>query len=75
METFKSLEEAIRKYPDSYVAMERLGPCKICKKVNDLRAGVCFHCKDQVHGEKIKGGHRLWDSNNPDNSWYVGDQY
>lgn len=71
MEIFNSLEEAKEKYPDGYVAIDSIGECKICKKQEDLRCGVCYGCAFQVDGEVIENGHRLWDSVNPDNIWYV----
>jgi len=72
IETFSSIEEALKKYPDAYIAFRKIGDCMICGKREDLRCGACFQCADQVAGEQIKGGHRLWDSMNPKNTWYVG---
>jgi len=72
MEIFDTLKEALEKYPDSYVSRAQMGNCMICQEYKDLRAGACFHCCGKVDGESIKGGHRLWEKENPDNTWYVG---
>lgn len=57
-----------------YEVFERIGDCMICKKREDLRCGACFTCSDQVSGEPLKSGkgHRLWETKNPDNTWYIG---
>lgn len=55
-----------------YEVFERMGNCMICSKRHDLRMGVCFSCSPKVDGEKIPHGHRLWDMDNPENSWVVG---
>lgn len=73
MEIFNSIEAALEAYPNSYIAFEKMGDCMICGERKDLRCGACFQCSSQIAGEKIKGGHRLWDSKNPDNTWYVGE--
>jgi hypothetical protein len=53
----------------------RVAVCCICHQQHDLRYGVCFHCADQVDGEIVGEGasrtHRLWDTKNPSNSWFV----
>lgn len=72
MKIFNSLKEAIDRYPGSYVSRVQIGDCMICGEKKDLRAGVCFLCCDKVDGEKIKGGHRLWEKDNPKNTWYCG---
>ena len=55
-----------------YTSFQKTGACMICKQTQDLRCGVCFDCSPRVTGVKIKGGHRLWEKANPQNSWYVG---
>ena len=72
MRVFDSLDAALKEHPNSYIVREMMSDCMICEKFDDLRCGVCFQCSGQVDGEKIKGGHRLWDSKNPENTWYVG---
>lgn len=55
----------------------RIAVCSICHQPKDLRFGVCFTCADQVGGELVADGpagrrtHRLWDSRNPANTWFV----
>lgn len=71
-ETFNSLREALEKYPDAYVAIEQWGDCKVCGNYRDLRCGACFECSSKVNGEPIMGGHKLWEAENPDNFWVVG---
>jgi len=73
VEIFNSVEAALLAYPDSYVAFEKLGDCMICAEHKDLRAGSCWECSGLVSGEPIKGGHRLWETSKPENTWYVGD--
>lgn len=73
IEIFSSIEDALKRYPNSYVTFERVGNCMVCHERNDLRAGVCFDCSGMVSGTKIKGGHRLWQTDKPENTWYVGD--
>lgn len=72
MEMFSSVEEALEKYPNAYVAFAKVGTCMVCGEQHDLRCGVCFDCCAKVDGEPIKGGHRLWERANPRNTWYVG---
>jgi len=69
---FRSLKEALEKYPDAVVASARMGNCRICEKYRDLRCGVCFNCSPKVDGEPVSKGHRLWERTNPQNTWYVG---
>lgn len=63
---------------DIYESFARMGNCMICKRHQDLRAGVCGMCSDRVQGEPRHNpngkliGHKLWDSENPDNNWIVG---
>lgn len=73
MEMFNSIEEALAKYPKAVLAVAKMGNCMLCDEHQDLRCGACINCAPKVDGEKVKGGHRLWDVNNPDNTWYVGD--
>lgn len=73
MEIFRSIDEALAKYPDAYVSFAKIGNCMVCGKREDLRCGVCFECTDKVDGEPVKGGHRLWQKDKPENTWYVGD--
>ena len=70
---FSSLEEALKHYPDAYVAMVTPGTCRVCKKEKDLRCGACFDCGAQVTGEPAAGGkaHKLWEIGKPDDFWYV----
>lgn len=56
----------------TYTIAVRMGECMVCHKTHDLRCGVCFSCADQVDGEPIPHGHRLWERGNPENTWYVG---
>jgi len=72
MEIFDNLEGALEKYPDAKIAHAQIGDCMVCKKRQDLRCGACFNCLDKVTGKPIKDGHRLWEKENPDNTWYVG---
>lgn len=72
MEIYKSLDDALREYPDSYIAFAKMGDCMVCKKYKDLRCGTCMGCGSKVSGEPMKGGHRLWETSNPENTWYVG---
>lgn len=69
---YESIKEALKENPNAYVASERLGSCMVCKELHDLRAGACFDCCSKVDGAPIKGGHRLWERENPENTWYVG---
>jgi len=73
MEMFKSVEDALKKYPNCLITHARVGNCMVCSQRSDLRAGACFECIDLVDGEKIKGGHRLWERDNEKNTWYCGD--
>ena len=73
IEIMNSIKEALDKYPNSYVSHAQIGNCMVCGDRQDLRAGACFDCCGKVSGEPIKGGHRLWETANPDNTWYVGD--
>jgi len=57
---------------DTYVSRAQVAGCMICGNTEDLRCGACFTCADQVSGKRVAKGHKLWDSNNPDNIWYVG---
>ena len=72
MEILNSIEDALKKYPNSYVTFARMGDCMVCHERHDLRCGVCFGCQPNVDGEPIKGGHRLWQRDKPENTWYVG---
>jgi hypothetical protein len=55
-----------------YVAMARIGICKVCNREDDLRMGVCWDCCDFVDGEQLSPTtHRLWDRRNPSNTWIV----
>lgn len=57
-----------------YAAMAQTGTCQVCGKEADLRYGACFSCCDQVDGEYLGGGqHKLWDSKNPSNVWFVSE--
>jgi len=73
MEVFDSLEECLKKYPDAYVAMPRMGDCRLCSQHKDIRCGVCWDCMSKVTGEKVAKGkaHKLWEIGNPDEFWYV----
>lgn len=73
MEIFSSIEAALEKHPNSYIAFEKMGDCMVCKQYKDLRCGACFQCCPKVDGEKIKGGHRLWEIGKLENTWYVGE--
>jgi len=55
-----------------YISRQQVADCMICGEKKDLRLGACFECSSQVAGERRPKGHKLWDSKNPDNSWYVG---
>jgi hypothetical protein len=68
---YGSLAAALKAHPDAYVSMAMIGNCRICSARQDLRAGVCFGCSGKVDGEKIEGGHRLWEKSNPNNFWYT----
>jgi hypothetical protein len=59
--------------PESiYVIVAQFGNCRVCGKHDDLRFGSCFECSDYVNGEQISlTTHRLWDSRNPSNEWFV----
>lgn len=70
---FDSIEAALVKYPDAYIAFARMGNCMVCGQRQDLRCGACFTCSPKISGQKIKGGHRLWETSKPENTWYVGD--
>ena len=78
MEIFDSIEAVFQKYPGAreshYVSREQMGECMLCHEHKDLRCGACFQCADNVSGKKIKGGHRLWQTDKPDNMWYLGNQ-
>lgn len=57
---------------DAYVAIVCNGYCKVCEMFKDLRCGACFHCASgNVCGEKIDGGHKLWQADKPENFWFV----
>lgn len=57
---------------DYYESYCRIGNCRICKKEQDLRMGVCFSCSDLVDGEKLSDNeHYLFERDNPDNSWII----
>lgn len=56
---------------DAYVCMAQHGNCRRCGALEDLRMGSCFDCSEHVAGEAIPGGHRLWDVDNPSNTWVV----
>jgi len=56
---------------DPYIVTTEMSNCKVCGMWQDLRCGICFDCCDKVAGEKLKHGHRLWEINNPDNTWYT----
>ena len=59
---------------DTYVSIANIGPCKICSKRKDLRAGVCFPCASFVNGEKIsKTTWKLWDNRKPSNFWFYAE--
>ena len=73
MEIFDSLEAALAKYPNAKILHDQMGDCMVCGSHQDLRGGVCFDCCGKVTGEPIKGGHRLWEITNPNNTWYVGE--
>lgn len=72
MKIYNSIKEALKENPDAYMSFEKIGNCMVCKSLEDLRCGVCFDCCPKVEGEPIKGGHRLWEITNPNNTWYVG---
>lgn len=58
----------------TYVSIAQIGNCRVCGREQDLRYGVCFTCSDQIKGERIsETTHRLWDSKNPRNEWYVSE--
>lgn len=71
MEIMTNLKEALEKYPDAVVVKAQMGDCMVCHERRDLRCGVCFHCSPKVDGEPISNGHRLWERDNPENTWYV----
>ena len=57
---------------DDYVAMVQNGYCKVCGPFKDLRCGACYQCAPQVGGRPDgQGGHILWDSKKPTNTWRV----
>lgn len=57
-----------------YVALAKIGNCKVCGKEDDLRFGSCFDCADFVAGEQISPTtHRLWNSRNPSNEWFASE--
>ena len=78
MEMFDSLEKALEKYPDSYVSHSQMANCMICGEHKDLRCGACFSCCEKIDGNPIKSrngeivGHKLFEKDNPDNSWITG---
>lgn len=56
----------------SFVLYGELGYCILCKVYEDLRMKVCAGCAKHIDGEYIKGvGHKLWDTRNISNSWWV----
>lgn len=57
--------------PGCYVSMAEIGHCKVCGAWKDLRMGACFTCCPKVTGQKIDGGHELWEIENPTNKWQV----
>lgn len=60
-------------FPDNcHVVVSQHGSCKVCGNHRDLRMGACFDCASgNVCGEKIPGGHRLWQADKPENTWIV----
>lgn len=55
-----------------YVSIDQTGPCKVCGQISDLRCGVCWGCAGKVSGEAVSATtHRLWESENPRNEWFV----
>ena len=56
---------------DAAVPMIQYGTCHICGALEDLRCEVCRCCFQYVQGCEVPGGHRLWDSRKPWNSWLV----
>ena len=73
IEIYNSVKEAFAKHPDAILIPTQIGNCMVCGNRHDLRAGACFACCSKVSGEPIKGGHRLWETDNPTNIWYVGE--
>lgn len=58
-----------------YVSFAQVAECKVCGRTNDLRMGACWDCADHVEGEDLgNGNHRLWDSRNPRNEWFVSER-
>ena len=57
-----------------YHSFAKYGNCMVCGQHDDLRMGACFGCSDRVVGELVADGkgHRMWDIDNPENTWYVG---
>lgn len=70
---FSSISEAMAAHPNSYVSFAKIGRCMVCGETQDLRCGACFDCSSLVDGTPIKGGHRLWQKDKPDNTWYSGE--
>ena len=57
-----------------YKVMTQVGTCLRCGSDRDVRMGACFGCSEKIDGEKVPGGHRLWDIDNPQNQWFVSDR-
>ena len=64
---------------DMYDVRAKVAVCCICLKDRDLRFGVCFECSARVDGKvvaqsDISRTHKLWDSKNPGNAWFVKEE-
>ena len=46
-----------------YVAIDE--ECNICHKIDELRMGICFGCKDFAETNMIE----VWDKRNPAKKW------
>lgn len=58
-----------------YVIAGGMGDCKMCGRRQDLRFGACWDCSVHVGGESLgNGNHRVWDTRNPRNEWFVSER-
>lgn len=59
---------------DIYISGVKSSCCILCGEFEDLRCGVCWNCSNYVTGQKIEGGHELWDKRNPSIRWKVDEK-